>query len=187
MITYNDLYETLRKEKYNENLQLLSKSFISEVADFLNERKEESLRESDLFVDLTAKAKKQLENSIALFRELMLRRKKKLLNLVFVAAETGVMKRDYENMLPFERELFERFVKAFEENDKEISKLLNAKKAGDGAKKQRMIIFNQNVEQFVDLNGALTGPFASGELANLDSEVADILVSGGKAGYVDED
>ena len=53
-------------------------------------------------------------------------------------------------------------------------------------KKNRMIIFNQNVGQFVDLFGNTAGPFASGELANLENEVAEILVSGGKAAFVDE-
>ena len=55
---------------------------------------------------------------MAIFKELVLRRKKKLLNLVFVAAETGIMKRDYENMLQFEKEIFDRLIKAFEEGDR---------------------------------------------------------------------
>jgi DNA replication initiation complex subunit (GINS family) len=186
MLTYNDLYEILRKEKYNDNLQLLPKSFVEDVAVYLSEKKEESSKEGDFFIGSTGKTKKQFENSIAIFKEIMLRRKKKLLNLVFIAAETGVMKRDYDNMLPFERELFEKFVKAFEETDKELLRVLGAKKA-DESKKNRMIIFNQNVEQFVDLNGISTGPFVSGELANLDADVATILVSGGKASFVDEE
>lgn len=184
MLNYNDLYEVLRKEKYSENLQLLPKDFFKDIADFFSERKEESMREGDFLVDGIARAKKQFENSIALFKELMLRRKKKLLNLVFVAAETGVMKRDYDNMLTFERELFEKFVKSLEESDKELSKLLNAKKS-ENIKKLKMIIFNQNVEQFVGMNGEAIGPFASGELANLDSEIAEIFVSGTKAVFVD--
>ena len=88
-------------------------------------------------------------------------------------------------MLVFERELFDKMVKAFEDNEKEISKVLIAKKDGE-KNKNRMIIFNQNVEQFVDMTGSLIGPFASGELVNIDSEVAGILVSGGKASFVDE-
>ncbi len=186
MLTYNDLYELLRKEKFNENLQALPKNFLSDVSDYLNDKKEQSSVESNLFMDSVAKTKKQLENSIAIFRELMLRRKKKLLNLVFVAAETGIMKRDYENMLALERDLFEKMVKSFEESEKELSNVFVAKRVED-FKKNRMIIFNQDVEQFVDLFGNFAGPFASGELANLEREVAEILVSGGKASFVDEE
>ncbi len=185
MLTYNDLYEILRKEKFNENLQALPKNFLADVSEYLSEKREQSSMESNLFVDSVAKTKKQLENSVAIFKELMLRRKKKLLNLVFVAAETGIMKRDYENMLSFERELFEKMVKSFEESDKELSGVFVQKKL-DEMKKYRMILFNQDVEQFIDLLGNTAGPFAAGELANLEREVAEILVSGGKASFVDE-
>lgn len=185
MITYNELYDILRKEKFNEGLQQLPKGFLEDIAEYINEKKEQSEKDSSLFSDSVAKTKKQLENSVAIFKELMLRRKKKLLNLVFVAAETGIMKRDYENMLSFERELFEKMVKSFEEGDKEISKIFSTK-INKESKKYRMVIFNQNVEQFVDMAGNLAGPFAAGELVNLENGVADIFVSGGKAGFVDE-
>jgi len=185
MIAYNDLYELLRKEKFSENLQALPKNFFEDVSEYLNEKKEQSAMSSDMFADSVAKTKKQLENFIAIFKEMMLRRKKKLLNLVFVAAETGIMKRDYENMLSLERELFEKMVKSFEESEKELSRVFTSKKLEE-KKKQRMVIFNQNVEQFVDLFGKPIGPFTSGELANLENEVAEILVSGGKAAFVDE-
>jgi len=117
----------------------------------------------------------------------MLRRKKKLLNLVFVAAETGIMKRDYDNMVSFEKEVFEKLVAAVEEGDKELSKILMSGKVSSARGKNRMIMFSQDVEQFVDMAGSPVGPFTSGELANLDLKVSDILVSSGKAAYVDED
>ena len=66
-----------------------------------------------------------------------------------------------------------------------MNKIFRTKSNKDN-KKYRMVIFNQNVEQFVDMTGGLAGPFASGELVNLESGVAEIFVSGGKAGFVDE-
>ncbi len=185
MISYNELYEVLRKEKYSEPLQQLPKNFLLDVTEFFSDKKIQGNVESDLFQDSVLKAKKQLENAIAIFKELVLRRKKKLLSLVFVAAETGIMKRDYENMLPFERDVFDKLVKAVEDGDKELSRTLNGTK-GNAENMFRMILFNDNVEEFVDMDGKVIGPFASGELANLESKVAGILVSGGKAGYVDE-
>ncbi len=113
MISYNELYELVRKEKFSDGLQVLPKNFIEGFSEYIAVTKEQGNTDDGLFADSIAKSKKQFENSIALFKELMLRRKKKLLNLVFVAAETGIMKRDYENMLGFERELFDKFVRAF--------------------------------------------------------------------------
>lgn len=186
MITYNDIYEILRKEKYSEGLQQLPKTFITDVSLYLNEKKEESAKEGDLFLDSVAKSKKQLENSIAIYKELILRRKKKILNLVFVAAETGIMKRDYENMLIFEREIFDKFVKAFEDADKQLTRMMNNENL-EVRDSNKLILFSQEVEQFVDSSGRLVGPFASGDLANLDKSTSTTLVSGGKARFVDDE
>lgn len=185
MLTYNDIYELLRKEKFSENLQLLPKSFVLDFSQYLAEVKESAMKNDELFTDSVMKSKKQLENSISIFKELILRRKKKLLNLVFVAAETGIMKRDYENMLEFEKEVFDKIVKAFEDGDKDLNKALIGKKVED-IEKNKMIIFGQDVEQFIDMNGNLVGPYYSGQLANIDSKVAEVFVGSGKARYVDE-
>ena len=185
MISYNDIYELLRKEKYNETLQSLPKDFIKDFVDYLNDRKTGNESSDDLFMENVIKAKKQFENSIAIFKELILRRKKKLLNLVFVAAETGIMKRDYENMLKFEKSLFDKLVKAFEEGDKEIARIFNGQKKKEESE-NKMILFTQGVEQFVDMNGEVVGPFNSGELVYMNSKVSEILVQSGKARFVDE-
>ncbi len=185
MLTYQDLFEIVRKEKYSEMLQQLPKQFHLEFIEYLQSKKENSPQETDLFLDATLKAKKQLENSLALFKELILRRKRKLLNLVFVAAETGILKRDFENMLSFEQTLFEKLVKAFEEGEKELALLLQGKK-DQQQNKYALVLFTQNTEQFMDMAGKAVGPFAVGQLVNLEKEVTQILVSSGKANYVDE-
>lgn len=185
MLNYNELYELFRKEKYSENLQPIDKNFLTEFSIYLKQMRGESSGESDLFADSMFQSKKQMENSIAIFKGLILRRKKKLLQLVFIAAETGIMKKDYENMFDFEKKIFDNLVRSFEEGDKEVFAILNGKQKGEEAK-NKMIIFNENIEQFVDMEGKIIGPFGKGELANLNTKVCDILVSGGKAMLVDE-
>ena len=183
MLSYNDLYEILRKEKFNEALQLLPGDFIEQLSLYMNDKKEQSNVDDGMF-DAGMKNKKQYENSVAIFKELILRRKKKILNLVFVATETGIMKRDYENMLQHEREMFDSIVKVCESADKSMNRSLQGSK--EGVILNRMVLFNNDVEQFVDMNGNNVGPFMAGELANLDSQVSEILVGSGKARFVDE-
>ncbi|MEK6927506.1 MAG: hypothetical protein AABX11_03675 [Nanoarchaeota archaeon] len=185
MISYNELYEILRKEKNAEVLQPLGADFIEQVAEYLNDKKGQAEVDDGMFQDSVMKNKKQYENSIAIFKELMLRRKKKILNLIFVATETGIMKRDYENMLHLEQEVFDKMVKIFEEGDKILTRALQGIKS-EAVSANRMVLFNSAVDQFIDMAGNPIGPFASGELANLDGGVAEILVSGGKARFVDE-
>jgi len=184
MIAYNDLYEALRKERYSEQLQLLNKKFIKEVSEYLKDKKEATEKKEDLFSDVTMKNKKQLENAVTIFRELMLRRKKKLLDLAFIAKETGISKRDFDNMLDFEKEMFDIIVKSMEESDKKINDLMNGK---EEKKSNILVSFNEDVEEFLGLSGEMVGPFSKGDLANLPEEIVKILKESGKADLVDEE
>lgn len=180
---YNELYEVFRKEKYSDVLQVPDKNFLLDFSKYLKELRERSVEGNDFFSE-SFESKKQLENSIAIFRGLILRRKRKLLNLVFVAAETGIMKKDYDNMLDFEKKIFDKLVKAVEDGDKELSRILSGREAEE--EKNKMIIFNDKIDEFVDMNGNVVGPFSKGELVNLDAKVCEVLVGGGKASFVDE-
>lgn len=183
MITYNDIYEALRREKYSEQLQPLSKSFIFDVAEYFSQKKEVGEKQQDLFSASIIKTKKQFENAISIFHELLMRRKKKLLNLAFVAAETGISKRDYENMIDFEKEMFDKIMKSIEESEKKLNEELNGKQE---EKKNEMIVFMKDVERFVDFSGEEVGPFRKGEIVNINKEIARFLKEDGKAESAEE-
>ena len=59
MISYNELYEILRKEKFSDSLQLLPKGFLDDVSLYISEKKEQSDSE-DMFSESGLKMKKQL-------------------------------------------------------------------------------------------------------------------------------
>jgi len=184
MITYNDIYEASRKERYSEQLQPLPKNFVVEVASYLKEKKEVASKQDDDFSDVIVKTKKQLENAITIFKELMLRRRKKLLNLVLIAAETGISRQDFENMLEVEKELFEEMMKNIEVSNKKVSEILNGKEVGN--KKNELIVFKDDISEFVGFDGSKIGPFEKGQLANISKEVAKILIEDGKAESCEE-
>jgi len=174
MITYNDLYEAARKERYSDQLQPLLKNFISEVSEYLKEKKEVVSKDDDIFSDMIAKTKKQLENATTLFKELMTRRRKKILDLVLIAAETGISKQDFDNMLIFEKFLFEEMMKNIEQSDKRLNEMLHGKKEEQA--KNELVVFKAEVGEFMGLDGEKIGPFAKGEIANIPKEIAKILV-----------
>lgn len=184
MITYNDIYEAARKERYADQLQHLPKNFIDEVAGYIKDKREISAKESSDFSDVITKTKKQLENALTLFKELMIRRRKKILNLVLIAAETGISRQDFENMLLFEKDLFEDLMKCVDSADKKLDLNLNGN-GKTGEKKNEMVMFREDVDQFLGLEGESMGPFEQGQVANLPKEIAKILVDGGKAEVVE--
>lgn len=189
MITYNDIYEALRKERYSEQLQPLNKDFVKDVSAYLKDREDAINKEKDMFSTELQKNKKHLENAIAIFKELVLRRKKKLLDLAFVSAETGISKRDFENMLLFEKETFEKIMKAINEGDKAMEKILSGVDiaTADTGQKNKLIIFKQDTEEFLDLEGNKLGPFKKGDIVNIPQEIANIIIVDNKADPVDEE
>jgi len=184
MISYNDLYEAARKERNFEQLQALPKKFIEEVREYLKEKKELASKEDDVFSDVILKTKKQLENAVTLFKEIMRRRRKKILSLVLIAAETGISKQDFDNMLPVEKGLFEEIMKCIGVSDKSLDGELNGKK--EEVQSNELIIFKEAVEEFVDMNGEKMGPFEKGQIANIPQSIAKILIESEKAESVAE-
>jgi len=183
MISYNDIYEAARKERYTEQLQKLSKKFVTDVSEYLKEKRETTRKSTDIFSESVIKTKKQLENAITLFRELTLRRKKKILNLVLIAAETGISRQDFDNMLEYEKELFEDIMKCVEKSDKVLNEKLSGERK-DEEQKNDLICFTEEITEFMDTNQKRQGPFKKGEIANLPKKIAQILIEDKKAELV---
>lgn len=184
MITYNDIYEYARKERYSKQLQGLPKKFVQEVAIYLKEKQEVIKNEDDLFSDNLIKTKKQLENAITLFKELMLRRRKKILELVLIATETGISKQDFENMFDFEKNLFDELIKCINTSDKRLNQILNGIEEKES--ENQLIVFTEDIGEFVGLNGEKMGPYDKGQIANIPKDIAKILVDDKKAEIIIE-
>lgn len=184
MITFSDIYEAMRKEKYSEQLQNLPKKFILDVAEYLREKKEFLSKEDDLFSDMAVKNKKKLENAISSFKDLIRIRKRKILNLAFVASEVGINKRDFENLLSFEVDLFEEVVKSLEKTEKSINaEMIGSPKEED---KHKLIRFLEDVPEFLDFEGNEVGPFQKGEIANLEKEIVEVLSKDKRVEIIDD-
>lgn len=180
MITYKDIYEIAKKERYTENLQPIPQNFIKEVSEYMKEKREATSRAEDVFSDILVKTKKQLENAITLFQELLRRRRKKILNLILIASETGIAKQDFENMLVVEKSLFDDLMKCIEKSDGKLNELLSGKKEnaeGDN----NLIVLLENVEEFNSSKGEVFGPFEKNQFANIPFEIAEILIKESKA------
>jgi len=177
MITYKEIYDFARHERYSKELQKLPLNFIIDVATYLREKKDIALKESKDFSDVITNTKKQFENASTLFKELIRKRREKILQLVHIAFETGVSKKDFDNMLDFEKELFDELMKSVENSDKKISEMVNNKNSNGG----EMITFKESVGEFLDLNGDKMGGFEKGETVIIPKEIAKILIDDGKA------
>ena len=184
MLTFSDIYEAMRKEKYAENLQLLPSKFLLEVNQYFEDKKNFLKGEKDLFSDLAIKNKKKLDNAMSSFRDLLRIRKKKILNLAFVASEVGIGKKDFENLMSFEKDLFESLVKALEKADENLTSDMSGSVKNE--RRHSLVRFLEDVSEFLGSDGSEVGPFKKGEIANLESEIVSILESSGKVENIDD-
>ncbi|MGD9276102.1 MAG: hypothetical protein PVJ67_02930 [Candidatus Pacearchaeota archaeon] len=184
MITYNDIYEAARKERYSESLQKIPKAFVKEVANYIKEKKDIAAKERSDLSEGAIKTKKQIENAMTLFNELVLRRRKKILNLVLVATEVGISKADFENMLQIEKDLFEELMQCMKGAEKKLQGILGG---GEGREesKNELVLFVEDVGEFVGFDGNMMGCYKKGEIANIPKEVAKILIDDGKAQVIE--
>lgn len=175
MITYKDIYEAAKKERYSEKLQPIHKNFVKEVSKYLKDKKAVASKEDDVFSDVLLKTKKQLENAVTLFQELLRRRRKKILNLVLIASETGISKQDFNNMLLVEKNLFEELMKNIESSNKKLNEMLNSGK-DEETKENVLVVFLEDVNEFKSPEGDTYGPYSIGEFSNLPERIAKIFL-----------
>ncbi|MEM4703123.1 MAG: hypothetical protein QXP53_01425 [Candidatus Pacearchaeota archaeon] len=186
MITYQEIYDILRKEKYNEALQELPKNFLKDLSEYISEKKKLVSKDSSVFSDTVIMTRKQLDNALSMIKEFLAIRERKVLNLAFTAAQTGISKRDTENLLEHEKELFELVVRKLEENQRLIKEKLDGN-FREKDLKNLFIKFKQDVPAFLGPNGEELGPFSAGEIANLPREIAKILIDDGRVALIDGD
>lgn len=185
MVTFSDIYEAMRKEKYSEQLQPLPRKFLVEVAEYFKENRDFLSKEEDMFSDLVIKNKKKLENALASFKDLIRLRKKKILNLSFVAAEVGINKKDFENLLGFEKDLFESMIRALETAEKNLAADMEGTSKEE--RKHNLVRFLEEVPEFLDFEGNAIGPFRKGEIANIEKEIVDIFKNDNRIEILEED
>jgi len=115
-ITYDTLFELLRREKNREELQPLQETFYQDIVNYLR-KKEAIMKKPDdgnvFFSDEKDKTKSQLENVRKIIKELYERRERKLVEMSMFKSRTGSSLINTANVLKEERLLFDSLVGEF--------------------------------------------------------------------------
>ena len=191
-ITYDVLVDLFRNEKKQSELQELDESFLQDVLDYLKEKQhayEESLKESELFVDEDVKKlERQLNNIRKIISSLYEKREEKIIKMAINKAKAKNAIIDTSKMLEHEKKLFESLVftlKSFREiilesilklKEPEFPKELNFSVGGNNKKKKIKVRFLQPIPNFVDVDGKVYGPYDVNEIDLLPENVAEILL-----------
>lgn len=206
-ITYEQLFDTLRREKSRDELQQLEPEFYRHVQAFLAEKHAVIQRESARGLGSLAAQRAGIEyqNVRKILRELYDRRERKIVTMAMHRTRTDSAVIETESLLPQERLFFDELVgvltrqraEALAESTGEISyrppvqepeahfrtqdEAPAAEASPAAPSGEIMVKFLSDVPKFVGKNLKVFGPYAEGDTASLPIDVAQILIRKGRA------
>ncbi len=120
VITYETLFDILRKEKGREELQQLPESFYHQVVSYLKGKKEEVDAAGGFAAPKAQRAAIQYRNIEKILRELYERRERKIIEMALNRARTEKNLINTSLLLPEERTFFEESAALFERFRKDL-------------------------------------------------------------------
>ena len=207
VITYESLFELLKREKERTDLQKLEPAFFSDTINYIKDKKKIINAKSDsVFAhDEKRKTERQLENIHKILKELYERREKKIISLALDKSRTKSNLIDTTALLKEEKVVFDALTSLLDtyreailysvmneklpfmqsiESDKPKEDFKSALELKNPAK---LVRFLHQVPKFVGPELEEYGPFKEEDIANLPSEIADVLLSKGKAEEIKEE
>ena len=207
-ITYETLFELLKREKDTSDLQKLEPAFFDNFVEYLNEKKDMLNKDDTLFsYDEKKKVEKQIDNARRLIKEIYERREKKILNIALIKSRTKSHVLDTSSLLDNEKKFLgeiESILNAYRQNiiykvmegnsisqikhqEKEAKEEIDAaNNVEEETKTTKLVRFLYSVPKFVGTELEEYGPFAEEDIANLPAEIADLLIGKGKVEEIKE-
>jgi len=206
-ITYETLFELLRREKERSELQKLDSSFFANVLRYLKDKQTIiDKQQTDLFsAEEKRKTQEQLENVKKIIRELYDKREKKVISMAIDKSKNKSSIIDNSVFLKEERELFDNIVKILDMGRENVLfNIINLKEpvslGGMSLEKKevkeekeeikkdtKLVRFLSAVPKFVGKELEEYGPFEEEDIASLPIEIADVLINKGRGEEISED
>lgn len=186
IITYETLFELLRKERQTRELQSLDQNFFKNLLSYLNEKNKilESQKTKDsIFSKETEKTTKQIHNTRKIIRDIYERREHKILQLALT--NSRLKEKSMPEMLPEELDLYNSILKTLNNSRKSILFSLLSNKLPEIKQEitetqelqtSKLVRFTKAVPKFLapDLN--TYGPFEKEDILNIDTKIAHVLI-----------
>ena len=194
-ITYETLYDMLRREKNRAELQELDELFYHNLIQYLKDKKEilrsQEQKDSIFTTVEVQKTRKQIENIQKIVKELYEKRESKIVQLALINSRSQNQKNDKTLMLNSEKEIYESVVQTL---DKFRSDILHNIVLGNNLKQPKIqpkdlkkdekpkittkeVIFRKKTDKFVGTDLKNYGPFERGDKAKLPTEIAEFMIN----------
>ena len=207
VITYETLFELLKREKERADLQKLEPTFFSDTINYIRDKKKilEAKSDSVFAPEERKKTERQLENIYKILKELYEKREKKIIQLALDKSRTHSNLIDASALLKEEKVFFDAVTALLDRyreailytvmNEKlpfmqpleDKKPATEFKSALEIRKNAKLVRFMHHVPKFVGPELEEYGPFEEEDIANLPIEIADVLINKGKAEEIKEE
>ncbi len=192
IITYETLYEMLRREKYSQELEEIDKDFYARAVKYLMEKQKlvQSQKETNtVFAAEAIKTQRQMDNAMKLIQEIYERRENKITQLALLSSRLG-RKETPPKMLPEEKRIYDEvFATMNRYRSGILHNILSGKvpnieeDAPKAIKRQheesehKLMRFTSPVPKFVAEDLKTYGPFEAEDLATIPARAAEVIVT----------
>jgi DNA replication initiation complex subunit (GINS family) len=196
IITYETLYDLLRREKNRSEIQELPEDYLNNLINYLRKKKEileSQEKKKSIFTTVEVqKTRRQIESIQKIIKELYERRESKIIKSSLISSRTHIDTEEKNNMLPEEEELYQELtgkLNYFRENvlyqlsngdaPKIILKnpkpkdLKKPEKPNKTAKKIRLLC---DMPKFLGTDLETYGPYKENSTTEMPDEVANLLI-----------
>ncbi len=163
-ITFELIRRIQREEQRVQKLTKMPAGFYESVQRYLEAKREMDSRKTAL----------EVKNAERLVEDIFNRRERKILNNVLIAARTGIQP---ENLREEEKQFFDSMLSVV----KDRHSLLPSLKGKEKEQLQTLIIFKEDVPEFVAADEKNYGPFKKGDIAKLPKENMQLMIKQGVA------
>lgn len=216
VITYETLYEILKRERERPDLQKFEPTFFSDTISYIKDKKKilEAKSDSVFAHEEGKKTERQLENIYKILKELYERREKKIISMALDKSRTKSSLIDTTALLKEEKVVFDALTNLLDtyrevilysvlnekmpfmqsnSNEPMASKPLEQspkedfKTALELKKQAKLVRFIAHVPKFVGTELEEYGPYEEEDIANLPAEIAEVLISKARAEEIKEE
>lgn len=165
-ITFELIRRIQNEEQRLPKLSKLPENFFKSVANYLEQKKQLTLKDD-------RKVALELKNVERLIEDIFNRRERKILNFAIISARTGIPP---ENLLEEEKDFYNSLVDLIKKRRETGLKTLLA-----GRKEELvpLVVFKEDVPEFIGIDEKTYGPFKKGDIARLPEENIKLLVERG--------
>lgn len=161
-ISFDIIRKIQREEQISPKITKLPENFYSAVSDYVSQKRK--MKEEDRRTVLETK------NIERLVEDIFNRRERKIINYSIISARTGI---EPENLSEEEKEFYQKLVDTIKKRrESDLKKILGEEKEEIVS----MVIFKEDVPQFVGVDEKNYGPFKKGDIAKLPEENMKLLI-----------